>query len=585
MSENSMSDQRLDHCMSRRRALASLMALPVAIRSASGNAMAQARPMEWTQENAFLDLRQQLGPRLFPVQIPDLGTAAGRQLLANPVAVGDEPALTQSSGWVDGWRSIPSRYVVRARDATDVSRAVRFARAHGVPLAIKGGGHSYHGTSCAADSLLIWTRAMNDVQVHDAFIPSGSRTEPVPAVSLGAGCTWATAYDAVTRQTGRFVQGGGCTTVGVAGLIQGGGFGNFSKAYGLAAASLVEAEIVTADGLTRTVHANREPELFWALKGGGGGTFGIVTRVTLRTHELPDTFGAIRFTIQARDDGAFKRLLDRFFEHYRTVLLNPHWGEQVIVTPSRRLIGEMVFQGLDERSVRKAWAAFMGFVTADSRAFDVVEPLQVFSTPARLFWDAENMNGLMPGVMMRDPRPNAASSAFWWTGDGEQAGRLWHGMESLWLGQDLLLSGPRERLVDALMQASRIWPVSLHFNKGLAGGTDFARSTVVETAINPEVADAFCLAIIASNGASSYPGAGSSPDWSEARKDGAEIRRAMQALRVVSPAGGSYLYESDYHLSDWARRYWGSNVDRLENIKRRYDPEGFFHVHHSIGAI
>ena len=83
------------------------------------------------------------------------------------------------------------------------------------------------------------------------------------------------------------MQGGGCTTVGVAGLIQSGGFGSFSKRYGLAAASLLEAEVVTADGMVRIANACTNPELFWGLKGGGGGSLGVVTRVTLKTHELP----------------------------------------------------------------------------------------------------------------------------------------------------------------------------------------------------------------------------------------------------------------------------------------------------------
>jgi FAD/FMN-containing dehydrogenase len=89
----------------------------------------------------------------------------------------------------------------------------------------------------------------------------------------------------------------------------GGGFSSFSKAYGTAACSLLEAEIVTADGQTRIVNRAREPDLFWALKGGGGGTFGVVTRVTLATHELPTTFGTVTLDLHALSDEAFRRLL------------------------------------------------------------------------------------------------------------------------------------------------------------------------------------------------------------------------------------------------------------------------------------
>ena len=93
----------------------------------------------------------------------------------------------------------------------------------------------------------------------------------------------------MTTKGGRYVQGGGCVTVGVAGLVQGGGFGSFSKSYGMAASSLLEAEIVTADGAVQDrQRLHRIPSCSGRLKGGGGGTFGVVTRLTLRTHELPD---------------------------------------------------------------------------------------------------------------------------------------------------------------------------------------------------------------------------------------------------------------------------------------------------------
>src|SRR3989442_10703813 len=116
---------------------------------------------------------------------------------------------------------------------------------------------------------------MNDIMMHTAFVPQGceSSLRPQPAVTLGAGTIWMRAYDAVTTRGGKYVQGGGCTTVGVAGLIQGCGFGSFSKHYGIAAASLLEATVVTADGKIRVANACTNPDLFWVLEGGGGGSY------------------------------------------------------------------------------------------------------------------------------------------------------------------------------------------------------------------------------------------------------------------------------------------------------------------------
>ena len=191
--------------------------------------------------------------------------------LKNPYYIRDAVALTQTTGWVDAWTSTPSAYAVAATRTADVVAAVDFARLRRLRLVVKGGGHSYLGTSNAADSLLIWMRPMTDIAVHDDFIAEGCPRRGQPAVTIEAGAVWMHAYNAVTTRHCRYVQGGGCGTVGVAGLVQGGGFGTYSKAYGTAAAGLIEAEVVTADGIVRKANACVNPDLFWALKGGGGG--------------------------------------------------------------------------------------------------------------------------------------------------------------------------------------------------------------------------------------------------------------------------------------------------------------------------
>src|SRR6202043_2729017 len=187
--------------------------------------------------------------------------------------------------------------------------------------------HSYQGTSNAPDSLLIWTRHMHDITMHADFVPQGCKGSPAPqrAVTLGSGAIWMQAYDVVTTKGGAYVQGGGCTTVGVAGLIQSGGFGSFSKHYGTAAAGLLEAEVISADGKVRVANACTNPDLFWALKGGGGGTFGVLTKVTLRVRELPEYGGGAIFRVKASSDDAFRRLLRYFVGFYRENLFNDHW--------------------------------------------------------------------------------------------------------------------------------------------------------------------------------------------------------------------------------------------------------------------
>src|SRR5499427_5809633 len=272
----------------------------------------------WPSQQDWKRLNDAVEGNLILVNFPlsrlkaDPGSVAAKRLakdLRNPFYIGDQPGLTQTTGWVDAWSTQPSVYAVAARNAQDIAAAVSFARENNLRLAVKGGGHSYQGTSNAPDSLLIWTRRMHDITMHDAFVPQGcDRTlKPQPAVTLGAGTIGIQAYDAVITKGGKYIQGGGCLTVGLAGLIQGGGFGSFSKHYGTAAASLLEAEVVTADGQIRIANACTNPDLFWALKGGGGGTFGVVSRLTVRLHDLPESFGTANFTIKASSDEAFRR--------------------------------------------------------------------------------------------------------------------------------------------------------------------------------------------------------------------------------------------------------------------------------------
>jgi FAD/FMN-containing dehydrogenase len=548
-------------------------------------ALTHVRPGDraWPAPSAWAVLRDRVGGRLSPVTLPRLDTRDAAQLLRNPHYIRDQPGLTQSSGRIDGWRSAPSVYAVRAQNPADVSAAVRFAAKHHVRLVVKGGGHSYLGGSNAPDSLLIWTRDLEAIELHDAFVPQGSGAEPVPAVSLGSGCIWHDVYDAVTTRGGRYVQGGGCTTVGVAGLVQGGGFGSLSKAFGLAAAWLLEAEIVTGDGLVRTVNAAQDADLFWALKGGGGGTWGVVTRLTMRTHELPETVGEVRLQVTAKSDAAFHRLLDRFVTLYADRLMNANWGEQATARPGNQFVVAMMFQGISSEDARVAWQPLADFVAAHPDDYVSDKPLSIAAIPMRHLWDGEFLKARVPESIEWDERPDVPPGRWWWAGNTGEVGAFWHGYESAWLPATLLASDQSKRLVDAWFEASRHWSTTFHFNKGLAGAPAQAIAASQKTAMNPQVLSAFALAIIAMDGPPVYPSL-PAPDLAEARQHLSRIRLAMTALRRVAPNAGSYLSECDYDLPDWQVACWGEHYPRLETIKARYDPGRLFFVHHGIGS-
>ena len=549
----------------------------------------------WPSEASWSRLSRDVGGRLVKVRSPlttctDVpSSTACAQLfkdLKNPYYLGDEIGLTQSLGWVDAWTSSPSVYAVAAGSTQDIVAAVNFAREHNLRVVVKGGGHSYQGTSNAPDSLLIWTRKMNAVTVHDAFIGAGcaGRHEAQQAVTVEAGAIWGHVYDAVTTRAGRYVQGGGCLTVGVAGLIQSGGFGSFSKAYGMAAASLLEAEIVTADGAVRIANACTNPDLFWGLKGGGGGSLGVVTRLTLRTHDLPDFVGAVNMTIKAASDVAFRRLIGRIVSFYSDSLLNPHWGEQIAFRPGNVLAIAMVFQGLDQQQAETIWRPFLDWLAASPHDFSIVSAPWVVAVPARRFWDPAFLKEV-PGVVLADDRPGASATNVFWAANREEAGQVLHGYQSAWLPASLLQPDRQEVLGDALFAASRHWGVSLHVNKGLAGAPAEAIAAARDTAMNPAVLDAFALVISGAEEPPAYPGIpGHEPDLSAARQHADAIDRAMTEMRTLLPTVGSYVAESNFFEPAWQESFWGPNYTRLLAVKDKYDPDGLFVVHHGVGS-
>ena len=592
--------------MNRRSLIKTAMSLPLLAgglphvlafaESKIGNARgvrSRVRPTDssWPSAARWAKLKEDVGGNLIEVHSlfgscptePD-GAACLDALenIGNPFWIGDQPAGTQVSGWLDAWTPAPSAYAIKARDAADIAAGVNFARENNLRLVVKGAGHSYLGTSNAPDSLLIWTRQMTQVTPHAAFVGKGceGHAAAVPAVSAGAGAVWMDLYNAVTMQGGRYVQGGGCTDVGVAGLVQSGGFGSFSKGFGTAASGLIEAEIVTADGQVRILNACSDPDLFWAIKGGGGGTFGVVTRLTLRTHDLPEFFGSAWGKVKAQSDAAFARLITHFISFYREKLFNPHWGEQVSLRPDNTLEISMVCQGLDNTRASEAWKPFFDWVNASPGDFTAMRPFGSHVGNPRSWWEVEGNPS-----MIRDTREGAPKDHGWWQGDQGQVGAFLHGFESIWLPASLLREDRQRRLVGALFAASRHQQVQLHINKGLAGAPPEARASVRQTATNPAMAEAFALAIIAAGEASSYSGlARSTVDLAAARRDARAVDLATAELRKIIPNAGSYVSESNYFNQSWQNAYWGENYSKLQAVKTKYDPDGLFFVHHGVGS-
>ncbi|WP_105972732.1 FAD-binding oxidoreductase [Streptomyces geranii] len=165
--------------------------------------------------------------------------------------------------------------IAQVADEADVARSIRFARDLDLPIAIRGGGHSVAGMAVNDGGLVIDLRRMNEVTVYRA----------AHSVRVQGGALM-THLDRATGPYALATTGGRVSTTGVAGFVLGGGSGWLDRAHGLAVDNLIGVDLVTADGTAVHASAEQNPELFWALHGGGG-NFGVATSLTLRLHELP----------------------------------------------------------------------------------------------------------------------------------------------------------------------------------------------------------------------------------------------------------------------------------------------------------
>ena len=198
----------------------------------------------------------------------ELGGLTGT--IVGPEDPGYDEARTVYNAMIDRRPAL----IVRCGDADDVARTIAFARSHDLPLAVRGGGHNGGGLGVVDDGVVADLSLLDNVEVD-----AGERT-----VRVGGGATWGQ-VDAVTHEVGLATPAGIISTTGVGGLSLGGGIGHITRRYGLTIDNLLEADVVLADGTQVRASADENPDLFWALRGGGG-NFGVVTSFLFRAHPV-----------------------------------------------------------------------------------------------------------------------------------------------------------------------------------------------------------------------------------------------------------------------------------------------------------
>ncbi|GAA2419536.1 FAD-binding oxidoreductase [Actinomadura vinacea] len=421
--------------------------------------------------------------------------------------------------------------VAYCENPDDVAECVRFANVTRTPVAVRSGGHNYAGWSTGT-GLIIDVSPMDRVALDGGA--DGGRAV------VGAGTRLIDLYDRLSAE-GAGVPAGTCPTVGVAGLALGGGLGVLSRAHGLTCDVLESVRVVTADGSVRVCDARREPELFWACRGGGGGNFGVAVEFTFRAHRAAGlTTFSLRWPWQAAGD------VIRGWQRWAPSAPDEIWtGLQLNTEPSGG--GPTV----EITGVASGDPGLDGLVAAigrepsgrDAQSRSYLEAMKFTGGCAGRSTAACHAPGDLPGQRPEGSYPRT-----------DYSGKSHIALRPL---QDAAIDVLTKRFTDGNGVGGRSVLMD-------AMGGAIARTAPGATAF-PHRRALFCVQYLAN---------GDDLDWLRA------THRAMEPHL----GGAAYVNYIDPDLRDWGRAYYGTNLDRLAKVKAAYDPRSLFRFPQAIGS-
>lgn len=428
----------------------------------------------------------------------------------------------------DGLKPAAVAYVAHAEDVRTV---LAYARAHRVRVAIRNGGHSYAGWSSGDGRLIIDVSKLNGIRA------SGD------AAVVGAGAKLIDVYRALTAK-GVTIPAGSCPTVGVSGLTLGGGHGVVSRAYGLTCDSLTQATLITADGRQLVAGATENKDLFWALRGAGNGTFGVVTELHFTTHPAPQAVTAYLtwpWSRAAAVLGAWQEWGPaQPDEIWSSCHLSGTAGGRPTVSVSAFSLGTYgELQNAVDRLAARIGSSASG-VSLKRRSYEGA--MEVYAGCSSFSSDAQcHLPGPTPG---RSPQ-----------------GAL--GRETYAARSDFFDRSIPEAGIHTL----------LHRMESVRGGAGSVAFTALGGAVNrvAPTATAFVhrrsrmLAQYIASWRAGTPGT-AAQSW---------LTSAHASLRGYA-SGAAYQNYTDPTLANWRTAYYGDAAARLAQLRRRYDPTGFF---------
>jgi FAD/FMN-containing dehydrogenase len=447
------------------------------------------------------------------IDYPALARKLSGQLLT-PNSAGYSLASRSYNPLFDGRR--PAAVALCAK-AEDVQACVSAAAASHTPIAARSGGHSYAGFSNPAKALVVDLAGLSGVRL------SGT------AAVVGAGTRLIDVYAALAA-SGRALPAGSCPSVGVAGLTLGGGIGVLARKYGLTCDRLVGATVVTSDGQARTVSASAQPDLFWALRGGGGGNFGIVTSFTFATVPAP-SLTSFQLAYPA---GA---VADAFAA----------WQPWIRSAPDE-LWSNFNITGAAGRSTCTIAGCFVGTAGALAPMVNTLVS-RIGSRPIR--------RSVLPKSYLDTMRYFAGcSSKSMSTCQAETHGTQWN--REAFVASSRMVTATADPAKLATLADGR---PDLHLIiDGLGGAV--ARVGATATAFPHRSAEASVQIYLKTTVAGQ----------AGAAKQVSAVRDALAPI-VGSSAYVNYI---DATMPDWAHAYYGANLTKLREVAQRYDPDRVF---------
>ena len=441
-----------------------------------------------------------------------------------------------------GWRTAHQLYNTRfdglrpaavayAAHADDIRTTLAYAHAHRMRVSIRNGGHSYAGYSSGDNRLILDVSKLNRIRV------SGGQAV------VGAGSKLIDVYRALGAK-GVTIPAGSCPTVGVSGLVLGGGHGVASRAYGLTCDSLTQATLITADGTQVTADAKNHSDLFWALRGAGNGNFGVVTELHFKTHAAPQAVTAYMTWSWSKAAAVIKAWQEWGPSQPDEIWSSLHLSNTPGGTPtisvacfSLGTYGEL--QNAVDRLAHKAGADARS-VTLRRRGYE--EAMEIYAGCSSFSTDAQcHLPGSTPG---RSPQG--------------KLGRETYAARSDFFDRSLSSAG----IQTLLRQIGSV--------RGGGGSIAFTALGGAVNRVSP-TATAFVhrrsrmlAQYIASWGAGASGGTAQS--W---------LASAHDAMKPYA-SGAAYQNYTDPTLRDWRKAYYGDAAPRLAKVKKQYDPERFF---------